>query len=258
MSVPFFVHDPSEASSKCPHYVAPWFEVCHRVTGLSTHGLRQQESARGYYRLERPIGVVHPACLEPAKTLEPRLPEKTIHFGLFGRVRSEKGTLFAIGAFRQLLQLGAQARLTIYGSGPMEPDARELVSSLGLNDHIRFHGPYQPEEFDSLVATVDVGLMPSIYEGFGIVMLELMARGRPVIATDVGSSQEVIGRWGAGIVVERADTGALAAAMHEYCRNPERIVADGAVARRVWEENYTVDAMAERYLSFWRSCGAEV
>lgn len=258
VSVPYFVHDPNEASPKCPNYVPLWFDVCNRVSGLSTHGLRQQASARSYYQMTRPVSVVYPGCFGPATAPPPRTPGETIHFGLFGRVHPQKGTLFAIGALRQVLQRGGKARLTIFGAGPMEADARELAASLGLEDHVAFHGRYEPAEFDALVSTVDVGLMPSIYEGFGIVMLELMARGRPVIATDVGSSQEVIGKLGGGVVVERADTGALADAMLEYCRNPQKIVTDGSRARHVWEENFTVDAMTERYLNFWRSCGADV
>lgn len=255
---PFFVHDPNEASPKCPSYLPIWFDVCNNVTGLSTHGSRQLESARQYYRLDRPIGVVEPGCLDPSMKIPPPAPGDVVHFGLFGRIHMQKGTLFAIAALRHVLMQGGKARLTIFGAGPMEAAARDLVSSLALEEHVAFNGEYQPAEFDGLVATVDVGLMPSIYEGFGIVMLELMARGRPVIATDVGSSEEIIGSQGGGIVVERADTGALAEAMLAYCRDPQRIVADGAVARQIWERKHTVDAMTERYLEFWRSCGADV
>ena len=252
---PFFVHDPNSASSSFPHYHPLWFRNCQRITALSVHGCRQAASARDYYKLERPIQV-WPSSFAPKNgpaVAGRRLP---IRFGLFGRMHSQKGGVFAVAAFHQVCRSGANAELHFFGTGPMQPTIAELTNTLGLDKVVKFHGPYHPDSMDHLMSQVDVGLMPSIYEGFGIVMLELMSRGRPVIASDVGSSQEVLGGLGGGIVVERADTASLAAAMIRYCREPGLIAEHGAQARKVWEQHFTVDAMTERFLTFWRTNGA--
>ena len=109
-----------------------------------------------------------------------------------------------------------------------------------------------------MIPQIDVGLMPSIYEGFGLVMLELMSRGRPVISSDVGSSREVLEQLGGGVVVRRADTHELAAAMERFCVDRELGQRLGTAASRVWSECFTPDAMFDRYLAFWRSGGARI
>jgi glycosyltransferase involved in cell wall biosynthesis len=182
-------------------------------------------------------------------------PNGAVRFGLFGRLVSLKGSHFAVAALRRVVQAGVTAEVHFFGTGPDQSAVVELARSLALERSIHLHGSYRPSELDRLVAPIDVGLMPSIYEGFGLVMLELMARGRPVIASDAGSAQEVLGRLGGGMVVDRADTASLGNAMLCYCRDPNLVRRDGQRARHVWEEHFTPELMIDRYLRFWRSEG---
>jgi glycosyltransferase involved in cell wall biosynthesis len=255
---PLVAHDPSEASPACPHYERLWFRVCPRVAGLSVHGERQAQSARAYYRIDRPIRAVWPACFSPEGDVPPPRAGEILRFGLFGRQVALKGAVFAVAALHRTLRAGARAELHLFGDGPQAPVVRELVSSLGVEQHVYFRGAYRPADLDRLVAEMDVGLMPSIYEGFGLVMLELMARKRPVIASDVGSAREVLGQLGGGRVVERADTTSLSDAMLHYCREPQAVVRDGRRAHEVWRENFTPDHMMDRCVRFWSSLGIEL
>ena len=83
-------------------------------------------------------------------------------------------------------------------------------------------------------------------------------RGRPVIATDVGSASEVLGKAGGGVVVGRADTASLAEAMLRYARDPELVTRHGEQAQQLWEQHFTPEAMLERHVSFWQSLGIEL
>jgi glycosyltransferase involved in cell wall biosynthesis len=254
-SPPFFVHVPGEAGPSWPHPYQNWFDVCHRVSGLTAHGQRQAKGAKEYYRFENPIEVVWPASFPPGREILPPRENGMIRFGLFGRFASMKGHLFAIGAFARLREMGQDAELLLYGDGPMIGTARELVNSLDLSKAVRFCGDYTMAQLDDLVETVDVGLMPSFHEGFGIVMLDLMSRGRPVIATEVGSSREVLGDLGGGWVVKRADTESLVQAMLYCCQHRQATIDTGKKAQAVWQNNFTPEKMFNRYLAFWEKCG---
>lgn len=253
-SAPFFVHDPSEASA-CPNYPKLWFEVCQRVDALSVHGERQLAGALQCYKIKKPVEVVYPSSMAPKKYLPLGDVEQVVRFGQFGRIFSVKGTLFAVAAFAHAMEKGLRAELHFFGDGPLRGATEELAGSLGIQASVFFHGPYLYTDLDRLVGMIDVGLMPSIYEGFGLVMLELMSRGRPVIATAVGSCREVLEQFDAGIVVPRADTTGLAAAMVDLGTKPARLREMANNARTTWEAHFTPEAMTDRYLEFWRRHG---
>jgi glycosyltransferase involved in cell wall biosynthesis len=248
---PFFVHDPNDASM-CPHLPKKWPHVSGLATGMSVHGVRQMHGAEKAYGRTSPIEVVWPGSLPPSiKPVLPTFDRKPIRFGQFGRLYSMKGALFTVAAFAKCLQTTGGAELHFYGDGPQLGDVWELATSLGIADKVFFHGSYHHTKMDELMAEVDVGLMPSIYEGFGLVMLELMARGRPVISSDVGSSKEVLEAFDCGIVVPRADVDGLATAMISAVKDTERMRKMSVQARRVWLEHFTPSAFVDRLLGFW-------
>ncbi len=254
-AVPFFVHDPSEAGPACPHYQPLWFKVCNSVTALSVHGERQRQSAISYYKMERPVDVVRPSTFPPSRVHPLKLTGGRMRFGQFGRLATMKGSLFAVAALADCVNRGGDAELHFHGDGPMKAVTQELAFSLGLRDRVFFHGSYLPSQLDDLVNSIDVSIMPSTYEGFGLVMLELLSRGRAVIASDVGSSREILGDSRAGWVVPRANTTALADAMLYCCTHPEETLARANQGPELWKANYTPEKMAARYLNFWEQNG---
>lgn len=258
--IPFFVHDPNEASNKYPDYQKLWFKVCIKVTALSVHGTRQLESAKDYYLLNKPIEKIFPASFPPGrKIVYPCSQNGTIRFAHFGRLHTQKGLPFLLGAFSRLLMLYHKgAELHLFGDGPEKQSLKKIAINLNLEKKIIFHGGYEPKDLDNLIESIDVGIMSSLYEGFGLVMLELMSRGRPVISTDVGSSREVLEGLGGGWVIRRADTEALAQAMKFCCENPDMVKTKGIIAQKVWSENFKPEHMFERYVNFWKKWGANI
>lgn len=254
-SAPFFVHDPSEASPACPHYEPLWFKVCNKVTALSVHGERQRQSAISYYGMTRPVEVIRPATLPPDRIYPLKRNRDRVRFGQFGRLATMKGSLFAVAALADCLARGGDAELHFHGEGQMLPATQELAASLGLIDRVFFHGSYLPHQLDELAKDIDVTLMPSTYEGFGLVMLELLARGRPVVVTDVGSCKEIMGDSGPGWVVAKANTTALADAMLECCKNPQGFRDKAELGPTLWADQFTPAKMTDRYLEFWKRFG---
>jgi glycosyltransferase involved in cell wall biosynthesis len=107
-----------------------------------------------------------------------------------------------------------------------EPELRALADSLGVADWVRFLGWLPAEEIEALWSLADVFAYPSLYEGFGLPVLEAMARGVPVVCSNTSSLPEVAGD--AALLVDPRDAGAIAAAL-------ERVLLDPAEAERLRE-----------------------
>lgn len=153
-----------------------------------------------------------------------------------------KGIEHLVRAFAQVRH--PTARLVIAGSGPNEQAVRRLVAELGLATRVGLLG-YLPDVRPSL-DRASFFVMPSEHEGYGAVIVEALAAGRPVLATACSPAvSELLDDPAAGLVVPVGDVQALARGIDEML---ERAPADpGALAARV--ERFRIGPVARRYLS---------
>ena len=167
-----------------------------------------------------------------------------------GRLVPRKGFDLAIRAMAQL----DGAELVIAG-GPApdeldaDPEARRLgalIAELGLEDRVRLLGRVAHEEMPALLRSADVVVTSPWYEPFGIVPLEAMACGKPVVATAVGGLQDTVIDGVTGRLVPPRDPEALAAALAELLADEQLRAAYGAAARARVEKHYTWTSVAER------------
>lgn len=257
---PFFAHEANAWFPGTPYYPAEWPETILKLSGLSTHGENQTRRARqSFPEIAGRIATVWPSS-EISDNLQSGGSNlgRPIRFGQFGRLVTQKGHFIAIAALKRTLVLGGDAELHIFGDGIDRTHLLELVRALDVEDRVIFHGQYLPDDVGRMINRIDVGLVSSIHEGFGLVMLEMMSRSKPVISSDVGSAREVLEGLGGGWVVPVADMEAMAQAMLCCCRNRESISQKGQEARAVWQQHFTPEAMFSRYLDFWKNCGARI
>ncbi len=99
--------------------------------------------------------------------------------------------------------------------GDLSAELRRQVQELGLADAVRFLGPVAPDQLRVPLSAADVFVLATRNEGWANVILEAMACGLPVVATDVGGNAEVVSRPALGTIVPFGDAGALEAALHE-------------------------------------------
>jgi glycosyltransferase involved in cell wall biosynthesis len=133
--------------------------------------------------------------------------EKIIYF--IGRMVHEKGAQVLINAFGQLKAQDASVKLVIAGGGArehLETQARHM----GLWESIYFTGRISDEDRDRLYRVADAACYPSLYEPFGIVALEAMAAGLPVVVSNAGGLGEVVEHDHSGTVTFAGDSGSLA------------------------------------------------
>ena len=146
--------------------------------------------------------VVHiPNGVHPARIRNRQVPpefksrfalpyEKIIYY--VGRLVREKGVHVLIDSAFKILSHEPDAKFVIAGTGPYEQYLRGKARDMGLGDKMLFTGYLSDDDRDMLYLIADVAVFPSLYEPFGIVVLEAMAAGTPVVVSDSGGLAEIV------------------------------------------------------------------
>ena len=109
-----------------------------------------------------------------------------------GRLVYEKGVQHLVAAMPKILQNYNDAKLIIAGKGGMEEDLKAQVEYLGLGDKVYFTGYMDHKSLCKLYKCADIAVFPSTYEPFGIVALEAMLAGNPIVVSDIGGLNEIV------------------------------------------------------------------
>lgn len=152
-----------------------------------------------------------------------------------GRFVEAKGMRELVTAFAQLRAARPSCRLNLVGDGVMKAELAALIEQAGLGASVRMPGGLQPEEVAEWIAASDVLTLPSWSEGYPNVVVEGAACGRPVVATDVGGTREILNDSN-GILIPPKDPQALAQALTQAL---ERTWDHAGIARRMsrtWDD----------------------
>jgi glycosyltransferase involved in cell wall biosynthesis len=128
--------------------------------------------------------------------------------GYVGRLAVQKGIEYLLQAAQQVLASGENAQFVLVGEGDFERVARQMVESLGLEGHVLLPG-YRTD-IPQVLAALDVFVLPSLYEGMPYTLMEAMAAGRAVIATDVAGNRDLVRHEETGLLVPPRKARALA------------------------------------------------
>ncbi len=163
---------------------------------------------------------------------------------ILGRLQKIKGVEHAILAACALSARDVNFHLTIGGSGDFTHEAKQLVSDLGLNEHVFFVGRVEPCDLSNFFVAHDVFLLPDLSQpAFGLVAVEAMQYGLPVVAANVGAVSEVVGEC--GWFYDAWDVTELAGLLAHLADHPEE-VAQKAFGAREQCLNFTAAKMAQR------------
>ena len=138
-----------------------------------------------------------------------------------GRHEPRKGLIELLKAYRILRKTGCQCRLLVVGSGPQEREARRYVATRRLQG-VEFLGRVSDDEKAQLFKTADVYVSPATGgESFGIVLLEAMAAGTPIVCSDIHGYKGVVRRDREGLLVPPRKPKAIAAAVGQLLADDE-------------------------------------
>ena len=149
-----------------------------------------------------------------------RWQDDTPNILFVGRLEDRKGLPHLLKAFRLIRKSDVDARLLVVGAGPQEREARRYVMTRRLSN-VEFLGRISDEEKAQLFRTADIYCSPATgRESFGIVLLEAMAAGTPIVCSDIHGYKGVVQRGRQGILVPPGDKKALAAGLVQLLRDP--------------------------------------
>jgi glycosyltransferase involved in cell wall biosynthesis len=164
-----------------------------------------------------------------------------------GRLVYSKAHRVLIAAMPVVLQKFPNAKVGICGDGVLRADLEAQIQSLGLSDSVKLLG--ESDHVAKFLASADVFVLPSLWEGLSIALLEAMSAGLPIISTKVEGVTEVIVEGGNGLLVPIENTDALADAIIRLLADPQLRRKMGAAAKAQVLDFYTVDRMCEQYLA---------
>jgi glycosyltransferase involved in cell wall biosynthesis len=165
--------------------------------------------------------------------------------GVVANFISYKGHECFLAAWRKVLTAYPQAVAILIGDGRTRERVERLADDLRLTGSVRFLG--NRLDVPMVLQAIDILVHPSEQEGFSNAILEGMAAGRPVIATDVGGNAEAVVHEGTGLLVPSGDPAALAAAIERLLARPDVAQLFGAAGRQRVEREFGMDRMTSAY-----------
>ncbi len=178
------------------------------------------------------------------------------------RLSQEKGVDVLLKAWAEVIREQKNLKLLILGSGPLGPELKRLSNFLGIAESVDFVGSIQDAR--NYLKESDLFVLSSRSEGMSNALLEAMSYGIPCVATRVGGNSELLGgdedtridgyQVGRnGLLVDSNDARGLSKAILYFIRNEPLREEMGRRARRFIQENYSIDLVAQRYISLYES-----
>jgi glycosyltransferase involved in cell wall biosynthesis len=166
-----------------------------------------------------------------------------------GRLEEQKGHDVLLEALAVLVKRGLDFTLVVAGDGSRRSWLEQRALSLWLSPRVQFVG--QLDDVGGLLAAADGVLLPSRWEGLPLVLLEAMARGRPIVASAVGGVADALEEGVTGTLVPPDDVPALALALEQMHRHADRAWRMGQAAAEVARVRYTWHAVVDEFESVY-------
>ncbi|NQT55517.1 MAG: glycosyltransferase [Desulfobacteraceae bacterium] len=171
---------------------------------------------------------------------------------IVGRLRGEKGHSVLLDAVTTVATAFPDVRLLVIGDGPDRESLKLKAEVLGIASNIVWMGQKEPDEVFKLLAISDIAVVPSLFEGFGLVAAEAMTVGLPVIGSDVDGLREVIEHEVTGVLFPPGDSTALSETLIDFLKNPDKAKGMGAKGRERVRRLFSLERFAISTLSAYR------
>lgn len=228
-----------------------------RADAITATGLHlATETTRFTPRGTRVTSIPYGVDLQRFQPVE-RPVSQRVTIGTASRFSPEKGLRYLLEAFAQLRQrFGDRVALRIAGDGPERGKLDALVERLGIAGQTELAGWVEHAELPAFLQSLDVFVLPSTYEGFGVAAVEASAMALPVVASRVYGLPDVVKEGVTGFLVPAKNSVALAQAIGRLVEDPDLRVALGKAGRQYvaerydWRENAAqMDRLYEKVLS---------
>ena len=197
---------------------------------------------------ELPIGLDSAQFTYANKTVRSQMgwSENEVVIGYVGRMTVLKGVKLLVEAFCNLAAENHSLRLLMVGSGEEEPSLCKMIEQSRLTNLVCFAGNQPHENISNWYRTMDLFVMPSLYENFSNAVLEAMGCGVPVVASRIGGNTMLVTEDVNGWLFEPGDASDLESTLRTATEERKKLPAMGQVARGLVENTYSWKRTAER------------
>ena len=178
------------------------------------------------------------------------VPPNAYIIGTVAAMRDQKGYEYLIRAIPKIVNQLPNAYFVFVGDGVLRQDLERLVDMLNVREHVRFLG----WQFNTapLLHTFDLFVLPSLYEGLPLAVLEAMAVELPIVATEVDGTAEAVTSSRNGVLIPPADVEALVSSIMAVADNQESALLLGKQAYADVLARYDVSVMVSKYLALYQ------
>ncbi|GAK53750.1 glycosyl transferase group 1 [Candidatus Moduliflexus flocculans] len=178
-----------------------------------------------------------------------KIPDNVPILGTIGRLTEQKGQTFLLQAISRLTRDVPNLRFIIIGDGELRRELEEQAKTLDIAQNVIFTGLRPYHEAMRLLSGIDLFVFPSLWEGFGLVLLEAMALKKPIVASNISAIPEVVLDGATGRLVPPRDVESLTAAIREFLISPEKRTQCGMAGYARLQNEFTVQTMVRQTAS---------
>ncbi len=205
---------------------------------VTATGLLLAEATLEHMPAGKPVSVIPYGVDLERFAPGPREHREPLTVGAVARLSPEKGFEHLLRAITLLRDRGTEVRCVLAGDGPSRESLERLAAELRLDGRVDFAGEVAHEDVPGVLQRLDVFVMPSTAEGFGVSAIEASAMRLPIVASDVHGIPDVVLDGETGALVPPAKPAALADAIERLVRDPALRAAMGDAGRSFVERNY--------------------
>jgi len=241
------ISDQAEASALVIRQATPELKV---IISVSESVQRQIPVTPFMASIEKRVILPGVEVPDAAQIDSPLDDDRPPVIGMAGPLEIVKGAAFFLRACHRVVEAGHEIRIVIAGSGPEERSLRKLAASLQLSRRLTF--------VDGGVAmagyleAIDIYCLPSLQQGLGVVMLEAMALGRPVIASGVGGVMSVIEDDVNGLIVPPSDSRSLGDRIIELLQDRDKARRIAAAGQQMVRDRFNENRMLDEIIQVYR------
>ncbi len=241
-----------ENVSKIHSFIGPRFEkLIPKIRSRAIHTISQATNDDLIkFGVKKPIYVIFPS-IEKIDLKQSK--QNSYQFLYVGRLVFYKNLEVLIKAINIVRKTEPKIKLVIVGGGPHEKVIRNLINKLNLESNIVLTGHVSTKEKLDLISQSNALLLPSVCEGFGLVILEAFSQNKPALVSDIRPMSDIVSHNETGYVINSHDEEKWAQKMLELIRNPEISLKMGNAGRENLEREYDVQKMYEKIIKMYES-----
>ena len=190
---------------------------------------------------------------EDCKTIKKNIflaDQNTLIIISIAELHERKGLKYLVEAMPKIIKKYPEVKLVIIGEGKDRKNLANLIGKLGIENHILLAG--KQKEIPKLLKSSDIFVLPSLREAFGLVILEAMITGLPVIASKVGGIPEIIKDGGNGLLVEPKNSKKLTSILTDLIAQQKKRQKLASAGQKTVLEKFTAKKMAEEYEKIYK------